>query len=377
MLRSTLKSAIRGVGGLYGGAPGASLAGQGADWLARVTGMGDYKVSSNSIFSATTGVPSFSGSSHSIRVKHREFLGDILSSTQFQISKYPIQPGDPTTFPWLSQVAIAFQEYSIKGLIFQFHSTSANALNSVNTALGTVVMATQYNPARPAFISKPEMEQYEFSCSSKPSCDLLHPIECMPKETPLRQLYIRTGDLPDGEVPQFYDFGAFYIATVGMQAEATIGELWVTYDIEFYKPRLLPAIQREPSFYLAEYVTNSASLFGTRLEAHGNVAITTTATSLTLPAGSEGDFLMTIITNGDSNWNASSIEPYLFTYSNLFQPPDYIEFDKYAPGSSATSAIWARQWVLRVVNPSQPVVFNFSRWPIIDNGKSRLAFSFL
>jgi hypothetical protein len=341
------------------------MAATGVDWLSKVTGFGDYKVSSNSVYSSTTGVPSFSGNSHSIRVKHREFLGDILSSTAFKIQSFPIQPGDATTFPWLNQVATAFQEYSIKGLLFQFHSTSANALNSVNTALGTVVMATQYNPARPAFISKPEMEQYEFSCSSKPSCDLMHPIECMPKESPLRQLYIRSGDLPDGEVPQFYDFGTFYIATVGMQAEATIGELWVTYDIEFYKPRLLPSYQRVPSYWAASFVGEDEGIFHTLLAQSGDIPVEVEddEITLTIPPGLERPFYFRIASQGNTQWPAGGTEPYLVTLTNVADPGFLTYLQVYCPSSSSTSAIWTRSWVFSTIDSSLPATLTFTRYP--------------
>lgn len=54
---------------------------------------------------------------------------------------------------------------------------SADALNSVNTALGQVIMATDYNAANPPFGQKSEMENYEFGQSCKPSESQIHPIE--------------------------------------------------------------------------------------------------------------------------------------------------------------------------------------------------------
>ena len=62
-------------------------------------------------------------------------------------------------------------------MLFEFRTMSADALNSVNTALGQVIMATDYNAANPPFGQKSEMENYEFGQSCKPSESQIHPIE--------------------------------------------------------------------------------------------------------------------------------------------------------------------------------------------------------
>lgn len=234
--RTLLKGGLGMLGGLLG-PTGANVGASLGDWGANILGMGDYKVEHNSL-SEGQGVPSMHKDGKAVRIKHREFLGDITGSTGFTSKSFVIQPGSSTTFPWLSNIAGMFQQYKIHGCAFEFVSTSANALNSVNTALGTVIMATQYNVAFPDFVNKAEMDQYEYTCSSRPSSSLLHLIECAPHLQVMDHLFLRTGSLPAGQDYQFYDWGKFQIATVGMQAAATIGELWVTYDIEFLKPRI-------------------------------------------------------------------------------------------------------------------------------------------
>jgi hypothetical protein len=45
--------------------------------------------------------------------------------------------------------------------------------------------------------------------------------------------------LPEGADKQFYDLGLFQLATQGMQnAVGTIGELWCSYEVEFFKPQI-------------------------------------------------------------------------------------------------------------------------------------------
>lgn len=235
--RQLLSLAGSSLGSLAGPA-GAAVGNKIAGWTSDILGMGDYEIKSNTM--VADGVPTFGGTTQNVRIKHREFLGDVTGSVGFRVFReYRINPALSSTFPWLSRVATNFQSYQMKGLVFEFVSTSADALNSVNTALGTVVMATQYNANAPDFLNKAEMEQYEFSCSTRPSCSLMHPVECDPSQNVMNHLYVRVPEIsvPAGQT-QFYDLGVFQLATVGMQAEATIGELWVTYDVEFFKPRI-------------------------------------------------------------------------------------------------------------------------------------------
>lgn len=157
----------------------------------------------------------------------------------------PINPGLPQTFPWLSQVADAYEEYRIKGMVFQFKSTAGeyvtNGGGASNGGLGTVIMATNYNSAvHPAFLDKKSMENYEFAQSAPPTKNMIHAIEAKGAGTPVKTLYLRTGDPATGTDPRLYDLGSFCIATQGMVTDvgvATIGELWVAYEVEFFKPK--------------------------------------------------------------------------------------------------------------------------------------------
>lgn len=82
------------------------------------------------------------------------------------------------------------------------------------------------------------MESYEYSCSSAPYNPFMHPVECKPSANVLDRLFVRTSDTAPIDDPRFYDAGRFEIATEGMQTSYTCGELWVTYDIRLFKPRL-------------------------------------------------------------------------------------------------------------------------------------------
>lgn len=219
--------------------------------ITKVLGFGDYvqapfagRVKKNTLTMGLDPPVIQNTSMHDVILRHREYLGDVVTSAVaggFTVQSYPIQPGLPVTFPWLSQVADSFEQYELRGMIFEFKSTSADALNSTNTALGTVIMATQYDVTRASFANKVQMENHEYASSARQSSSMLHPIECARSENVLSELFIRTGSSASADFDlRFTDFGNFQIATVGGQAASVnIGELWVTYEVRLIKPQLI------------------------------------------------------------------------------------------------------------------------------------------
>lgn len=234
--------------GSYVGAPGIGWAG--GHLLGRILGSGDYKMGpcnlSGNVLMNKTEVPQFSSSARSNIVAHREYIKDISTGSvagAFNVETIVIQPGDGSTFPWLSTIAQNYEQYRVHGMVFEFKTTSCDALNSTNTALGTVIMATEYNVNSPAYTNKISMENSEFAQSAKPSQSQMHGVECAPAEGLVRNLFTRSAGLSSTSLAlqdkRLYDLANFQIATVGGQAaNIVVGELWVTYLIEFLKPQI-------------------------------------------------------------------------------------------------------------------------------------------
>lgn len=233
------------MGAKYG--PLGALAGKGLGaGLAAVTGYGNYSVRSNSLGKMSTSVdmiPQFVKNDHSIRVAHREFIKDLVvpnAPGTFSIESFLINPANATLFPWLATMARQYSQYKIHGMVFAYKTMSSDI--TAGGALGTVIMATNYNSIDRAFTSKIEMENSEFAVSTKPSMSLIHAIECDPKYSGLDILYVRdpSYETADTNDRRFYDYGRFQLATTGLPGStgATMGEIWVSYDIEFMKPVL-------------------------------------------------------------------------------------------------------------------------------------------
>lgn len=225
--------------GAYLGGPVGSIAGRlGGGLLARITGFGDYQVNQNTL--AMGGPPpSFYNRGNGYEVCHKEFVAIVAGTAGETYTRYPINPGLVDTFPWLSAVALNFDEYEILGLVFEYRPTSGMSVNSTNPNLGYIVMSTQYNPLDTPFASRIEMESYEYSTSGRPCDALMHPVECDPKQRPLQIQYVRHAAAPAGS-EQMYDLGAFTLLCGGLPGNNPVGELWVTYHARFRKPRLGP-----------------------------------------------------------------------------------------------------------------------------------------
>jgi hypothetical protein len=238
---SSIQRKLKGRGGYaedVGSSIGSWLGKKAGSLFRSITGLGTYAVTKNSLMANPNDPPVLTNTKGGTRIQHREYITDITGSSTFTLTPFSINPGVAATFPWLSGCALNFEEYILHGLVFEFKSTSASALNSTNTALGTVIMATEYNVVNANYTNKRDMENYVYSTSCSPDTSALHPVECARDINVLSELFIRNTIPPSGTDLRFSDIGKFQIATVGMQASANIGELWVTYDVELIKPKL-------------------------------------------------------------------------------------------------------------------------------------------
>lgn len=315
---------LRGVGRVAAPAVSSIVNALGKRAMTMISGQGDYDISGithNSLVGKISPtVPVFSSNmAGMVRVQHREYITDILSTTDFNNLEFPINPALSVTFPWLSKLAQNFEQYQIHGLIFEFKTGSSDALNSTNTALGYVVMATEYNSLAAGYQNKLEMENAIFACSTKPSLSTIHAVECAPNQSTLNILYTRTGfeNIGASDI-RFYDLGKFNLATIGMQAiGANLGELWVSYDISMMKTRFLEPGLTIPTYSLQfEGTDNGRALLGqevtqvTKINTLGVVvnqtfnAITNICSSIfTLPPGSAGNYILNYHLTGDLSNN--------------------------------------------------------------------------
>jgi hypothetical protein len=135
---------------------------------------------------------------------------------------------------------------------------------------GVVVMATNYNASEIPYQSKIEMENSEYAVSVKPTLAMVHAIECSPQETSIVRLYVDENNISD---PRFSDLGTFQFATQAhSQSGVVLGELWVSYVVEFFKPKLYEQIAGVSSAEVSRAAFSDASPLGAiQLNIRGNL----------------------------------------------------------------------------------------------------------
>lgn len=317
------------IGSSIGGMFGSSKIGAGVGrWLGSgigsIFGSGDYTTMgpnpSYNVLTNGSQIPKFSTTHQTNVVCHREYLGDINGTAGFNNLQYPLNPGMATTFPWLSVVAQNYQEYKFHGLVFEFKSLLTDFVTGGSP--GVVIMSTNYNADDLAYTTKQQMENSEYAVSTKPTCNMMHGIECATGQTILPQKYVRNGAVPAGQDLRLYDQGVFQFAT--QQNPITdIGELWVSYCVEFFKPTQSEDFGGNAvgNHTYRSLVTSASPLGTVQLSNVGNLSLTSTATTLTFLGQPQQQYYITVI--------------WLFGSGSVWTPPAFAISGATFPGRFA------------------------------------------
>jgi len=236
--------------------------------VAKLFGMGDYslhdstmpsalpfEVAANSIVqpALVDSVPTIGTHEGYVDISHREFLTDILALSGTDLpppiwvnQQYVINPTNAACFPWLSTIAPSFEQWRLLGGVFEYKTTSGFTTAGPSTSLASVSMAMRSNVNTRPFTSKREINNHFMSASTVASASVLLPLECLPEfqNNDPRFVYLPQGDQVPGAVNdlRLNDFGIMQLMVTGGPTPpiggSVIGELWFTYHIRLYKPRL-------------------------------------------------------------------------------------------------------------------------------------------
>lgn len=353
-------STIGAVGGNAFGPVGSAIGGGLGNMMSRLVGFGDYGVVTNTVMDHArkmnmgAPVPYFGNISNGTIIQHREYIQDIVGtgSTDFSLTAYSINPGQVGTFPWLSSIASNYEQYELRGCVFQYKSLCSDSTTGAATALGAVTLATDYDSIEGPFGSKSQMEQSQYCTSGKPSDDILHPIECAPNRTSVPINYVRTGAVPPTADIRLYDMGKFQLALSGIPALSAptgslLGELWVTYEVALYKPVQGTGVQ------LAAHFGGTGAVFATgspltttavpaKPGSNLNVVCNGAQDRLEFAPGlSPGPYMVQVVWVGSATLNATAmsvtLSPGLTALSNLANGAGS---QTSGPGAAQTSSVY-------------------------------------
>lgn len=160
----------------------------------------------------------------SIRIRETERIGTVLGSTAFSVvGNYPLNPGLPASFPWLSATASQYEKYRVHKITYRYKNLKGTASD------GNILMAFDFDSLDSAPSSAIQMTQYTRCTDGSPW--RIFEMSIVPTG---QELYTRSG-VPAGADLKTYDLGRLFVAAEGCADNSAHGYLEVEYEIELMK----------------------------------------------------------------------------------------------------------------------------------------------
>jgi len=176
--------------------------------------------------------PRITADNSSSRIVHREFIGKIVGSANWQVMlNFAINPGLSATFPWLSTQAQSWEYYHFNSLTFEYVSRSNTSVS------GAISIIPDYDAAD----AQPPSEVAASNYQNMASDVVWNHLNCSLKQSsmhPNGKKYIRANVLGPNLDIKTYDAGNLFIACTDGTA-VPWGNLWVSYDVTLSVPNLV------------------------------------------------------------------------------------------------------------------------------------------
>jgi hypothetical protein len=175
------------------------------------------------------------------RITHREYVGEVVAGSSvpsaFNVTSYPINPGQSSLFQWLSRVAPNYESYVLEALKICYETEAPSSLG------GSLMLVVDYDGSDVAPASKQQGMAYRSSVRSAPWNPCCHVSE---KEDLHKQktFFVRPGAQPENTDIKLYDVGNLFVMTQNVTtSQGVCGELYVEYTVllktPIYEPQLL------------------------------------------------------------------------------------------------------------------------------------------
>lgn len=170
-------------------------------------------------------------------IEEDEYIAEIPGSVAFGGQPYSINPGQKSTFPWLSVQAAQWEKYEFEELEF-YYKTELNQFST--QAVGKIMLSADYdasdggpNTKQQVLDTDPHNDAAPYQAFSLK----LNPRLLMDGPRG-KQKYVRPGILPGSSDIKTYDAGNLFVTTSGQPATTVLGELHVHYRVRFEVPVL-------------------------------------------------------------------------------------------------------------------------------------------
>ncbi len=218
------------------------------------------------------------------RICHSELVTTVAGSVNFAATKYVINPGDSTTFPWLSAQAQRYEQY-------RFHSCRFELLTrSPTTVTGSAILAPDYNASNPPPATEAEVTAYKGAVEDVPWRDMSMFLDVQDMHPLGPRKYVRDGNVA-GDL-KTYDVANLFVCTTGQADTTNISKLWVHYDVELFVPQINTSGTGSSCFALFNvsgditFSTGVAKVLAFDEVIENSCAATNASGAFTLPKGS-------------------------------------------------------------------------------------------
>jgi hypothetical protein len=185
------------------------------------------------------------------RVSGQQQVLELQNSGQYETTQLRVNPGLPL-FQWLRKISNNYDKYVFHKLSFTYVPVQA-----VTTTPGQIYLAVDYDPSDSSPESLADLSTFE-TYSNGPVYDTveIHPLKKRMFDG-VQHKKVRCG--PVGGDLQLYDACSITIATYGGLYSNDIGQLWVSYDVEFFSQQTNAKVSEPTNFSL--FYSNSAQNF--------------------------------------------------------------------------------------------------------------------
>jgi hypothetical protein len=187
--------------------------------------------------------------SNGVVYKHREYLTQISTSTSFDTAgRFLVNPGNVNMFPWLSNIAVAFEKFRIINLNFEYQHQCPF------TIPGFVGGYFEYDALDATQVNLSDLMNNMAAESGAPYDDFK--VKYRKQEESLKSYYIASGSTLTTQDMLTYYPAEFRLYTQDGPTTSTVtGMLYVNYEIELMIPNVNAASVVQNSIY-AQYNAN-------------------------------------------------------------------------------------------------------------------------
>lgn len=161
-----------------------------------------------------------------VNISHRELVTAVDGSIAFNLDSFGVNPGRASVFPWLSGVALSFEEYRFRKLEFHYVNSCGT------TTTGSVALAFCYDPDNQDATSMTEVNNISpsiISSAYSPVC-LKVPVNRLNQTLHYVRYAAEVDDLKE------YDIGSLFVVSEGQAGAGIIGNVFVDYTVELVRP---------------------------------------------------------------------------------------------------------------------------------------------